>query len=64
MTSSNKGFELSPEIMKYLGDRGVTAGFDIYYGAREEAKPSDPPNGGPATPVGDSEVKEGPPSVS
>ena len=34
MTSSNKGFELSPEIMKYLGDRGVTAGFDIYYEAR------------------------------
>jgi hypothetical protein len=31
MRSSNKGFELRPEVLKYLGDRGITAGFDVYY---------------------------------
>ena len=30
----------------------------------ETAQPSAPPNGGPATPPGNSEVTEGPPSVS
>jgi hypothetical protein len=31
MPSQNKGFELPPEVMKYLGDRGIAAGFDVYY---------------------------------
>lgn len=26
----NRGFELSPELMKYLAERGIKIGFDIY----------------------------------
>ena len=33
-------------------------------GKRDNCQPSAPPNGGPATPVGNSGVTEGPPSVS
>jgi hypothetical protein len=31
MPARNKGFSLSPEVMAYLGNRGIEAGFDIYY---------------------------------
>ena len=31
MNAANKGFELSPEVMTYLGERKIEAGFDIYY---------------------------------
>ena len=31
MVAANKGFELSPAVLRYLGDRGISAGFDIYY---------------------------------
>jgi hypothetical protein len=48
MTSTNKGFELSPEVLKFLGDRGVKAAFDIYYEADERAEPTAPPNRRPA----------------
>jgi hypothetical protein len=46
MTSSNKGFVLSPQVLKYLGDRGVTAGFDVYY--EEPAAAGAAPNRRPA----------------
>lgn len=42
MASRNKGFELPTEIMKYLGDRGINAGFDIYCEADKEADPVSP----------------------
>jgi len=48
MPSKNKGFELSPEVMKYLGDRGIAAGFDIYHDGKINAEPSAPPNRRPA----------------
>jgi hypothetical protein len=47
MPAKNKGFGLSPEVMKYLGDRGIEAGFDIYYDGKEDAEPA-PPNRRPA----------------
>lgn len=31
MASRNKGFVLPPDVMRYLGERGIEAGFDIYY---------------------------------
>ena len=31
MASKNKGFSLSPKVMSYLAERGIEAGFDIYY---------------------------------
>jgi len=31
MISANKGFSLSPQVMQYLGERGIEIGFDIYY---------------------------------
>lgn len=37
MPSKNKGFEFSPTVMKYLGDRGIVAGFDIYYHGKDKA---------------------------
>ncbi len=47
MESRNKGFSLSPEVMKYLGERGIEAGFDIYCEdeakANEGTSPSSPP---------------------
>lgn len=30
LDSMNRGFELSPELMKYLSDRKIKIGFDIY----------------------------------
>jgi hypothetical protein len=36
MSSTNKGFSLSPEVMKYLGERGIEAGFDVYYEGAQE----------------------------
>lgn len=44
MPSKNKGFELSPEVMKYLGDRGIAAGFDVYYDGKENAGHQVPPH--------------------
>ncbi len=44
MASKNKGFGLSAEVMKYLGDRGIKAGFDIYYDGKENTEPGAPPN--------------------
>lgn len=64
MLSENKGFSLSAEVMKYLGDRGIEAGFDIYYDSEENAGPDAAPNGGPARRLGNSGVAQGPPSVS
>jgi hypothetical protein len=48
MPAKNKGFGLSPAVMKYLGDRGIEAGFDIYYDGKEDAEPTTPPNRRPA----------------
>jgi hypothetical protein len=31
MPSRNKGFVMPPDVMRYLGERGIEAGFDIYY---------------------------------
>ena len=31
MEASGRGFELSPDLMLYLGERRITAGFDIYH---------------------------------
>jgi hypothetical protein len=31
MNSKNKGFSLSPEVMSYLGERGIEIDFDVYY---------------------------------
>jgi hypothetical protein len=31
MAAANKGFVLSPEVMHYLGERRMVAGFDVYY---------------------------------
>jgi hypothetical protein len=31
MAAANQGFELSPEMMFYLGERRITAGFDVYF---------------------------------
>ena len=31
LTSSIRGFELSAAAMSYLGERRITAGFDVYY---------------------------------
>ena len=64
MHSQNKGFDLSPEVMAYLGERGIEAGFDIYCDADQEAEPGAAPNGGPAGRLGNSGVGGGPPSVS
>jgi hypothetical protein len=30
LDSSGCGFELSPEALRYLGGRGIAAGFEIY----------------------------------
>ena len=44
MPALNKGFTLSPQVMKYLGDRGIEAGFDIYYNdGKEETEATAPP---------------------
>ncbi len=40
MESRNKGFCLSPEIMSYLGERGINVGFDVYYEDEAKAEPS------------------------
>ena len=44
MSSANKGFELPPAVMKYLGDRGIAAGFDIYYDGKKNAERAASPN--------------------
>jgi hypothetical protein len=44
MPAKNKGFELPASIMKYLGDRGIAVGFDIYYDGKDDAEPNAPPN--------------------
>jgi len=32
----NRGFDLPPQVLKMLSDRGITIGFDIYsYGGEE-----------------------------
>jgi hypothetical protein len=31
LASANRGFELSPQVMKLLADRGIEVGFDIYF---------------------------------
>ena len=31
MSAANKGFELSPAVQRYLGEREITTGFDIYF---------------------------------
>lgn len=36
MTSRNKGFSISSQVMGYLAERGIEAGFDIY--ARDDAE--------------------------
>jgi hypothetical protein len=43
MPSKNKGFVLSPAVMRYLGDRGIAVGFDVYYGDEQDGEPSTPP---------------------
>ena len=44
MPSKNKGFGLSPEVMKYLGDREIAVGFDVYYDGKDNAEHDAPPN--------------------
>jgi hypothetical protein len=51
MTSRNKGFELAPEVMKYLGDRGIAAGFDVYYKRGEKIEPDVAPDRRPTRPL-------------
>ena len=48
MPSKNKGFGLSPAAMKYLGERGIEAGFDIYYDGKENDELIAPPSRRPA----------------
>lgn len=48
MPSNNKGFELPPAVMKYLGDRGIAAGFDIYHDGEGSAERTVGPNRRPA----------------
>ena len=48
MPSRNKGFGLPPQVMKYLGDRGIEAGFDVYYDGKENAEPDVAPSRRPA----------------
>ena len=36
MRTQNKGFCLSPGTMRYLGDRHIEAGFDVYYEVEQE----------------------------
>ena len=31
LADSSRGFQLSPEVMVYLGERRISAGFDVYY---------------------------------
>ena len=38
MADTNKGFELSPDFLLYLGERRISAGFDVYY-RPEESEP-------------------------
>ena len=40
MPSKNKGLGLPAEVMKYLGDRGIKAGFDVHYDGDSEAEPA------------------------
>jgi hypothetical protein len=47
MTSINKGFSLSPEVMRYLGEREIEVGFDIVYDEEREAEPDTPANTAP-----------------
>jgi hypothetical protein len=44
MGSRNKGFEISPAVMAYLGQRGISVGFDIYY----EDQMAEPSPGAPS----------------
>ena len=39
MHSSNKGFCLTSEAMRYLGERGIKAGFDVLYAKEPEVEP-------------------------
>jgi hypothetical protein len=48
MPSWNKGFGLPPQVMKYLGDRGIEAGFDVYYDGKENSEPDVAPSRRPA----------------
>ena len=64
MTSRNKGFSLTPEVMAYLGNRYIESGFDIYCNEAQKAEPSASPNGGPAARVANLGGTGGPPSVS
>jgi hypothetical protein len=38
MTRANKGIEFTPEFLMYLGERRISAGFDIYYRPDHEAE--------------------------
>ena len=38
MAAANKGFELSPAVMRYLREQEISAGFDIYYEGEEKGK--------------------------
>jgi len=35
MPDTNKGFEFTPGFMKFLGERNISAGFDVYYRPKE-----------------------------
>ena len=49
MPARNNGFVLSSMAMKYLGERGIEAGFDVYYDGAAEAEPAAPPKRRPAS---------------
>ena len=54
------------EFLRVAGELGVAVVLCVYgaSGNEPQAEPDAPPNGGPALPVGNSGVTEGPPSVS
>ena len=49
---------------EFPGSRIAEASLRMFEAAKRIAEPGAPPNGGPATPLGNSRVTEGPPSVS
>lgn len=64
--SVNPGFHISNALAARVAAIGLGLDFDLYCLGEEsrDAEPDAPPNGGPATRLGNSGVTEGPPSVS
>jgi hypothetical protein len=58
------GDTLSSAVLSQIADVGLSLCLDLYPPDVQDSEPGAAPNGGPATPVGNSEATEGPPSVS